>query len=456
MADWRQSRGHLLFLREFLKPLNIDGLPTGFGGIDWELILGEEPKTAIQRFLDTGVLVSASLSEHVDRKFKVTDLEDMLRSRGLSPSRRNKQDLILQLIQTNPDDMKQAVKDLTVVKCSGQGEKIVEHFLTTVGEPPVRDDMLPADRAKKVAEWILEETGAGAIGGATYDALKKLAEANVSSAGLFSELPKSFHNPHEYNAEYILISGGRYRYSVTWRTEFVPDMYFARYPVTHKRYLRFIRYLDNQEPEIGRILPADRFYDLLPKFTSSVKGFADYLGSNRTGWADKFRCRTDEDRRFGGEDQPVVRVSWFSARAYCLWLTELTRAGANSSANQASNIFRLPKETEWEWAASGGKREYPWGDLKPSDRLANYGNTVGATTPVGSYPDGATPEGLMDMAGNAWEWMENWHEKEGRDRSLRGGSWSNPGDWLRCSARGWNDPSNRGVLIGFRVVRSQS
>jgi formylglycine-generating enzyme required for sulfatase activity len=259
-------------------------------------------------------------------------------------------------------------------------------------------------------------------------------------------MPKSFHNPHEYDAEYILIPGGRYKYSVTGRTESVPDMYFAKYPVTNKRYRRFIRYLDKQEPELQNILPAGRFCDL----------FDDYLGSNVAQWAKTLRSGLDEDGRFGGDDQPVVAVSWFAARAYCLWLTELTRAGANSSASQAIGVFRLPKEVEWEWAASGGTRKYPWGDRKPNEELANYGAAVVPTTPVGSYPDGATPEGLMDMAGNAWEWMENRYVEDEDVRSLRGGSWLSNDYVLRCSLRLSNYPDYRFRFIGFRVIRSQS
>jgi formylglycine-generating enzyme required for sulfatase activity len=274
---------------------------------------------------------------------------------------------------------------------------------------------------------------------------------------LFTELPKSFRNPHEYDAEYILIPGGRYKYQGETEKE-VSNIYFAKYPVTNKRYRRFIRYLDKQEQQFQNILPVSRFCDLLLEFASPIKGFADYLGDMPDSWPEKLRFPYDAEMRYNGADQPVVSISWFAARAYCLWLTELTRAGTNSSASQSTGVFRLPKDVEWEWAASSGNREYPWGDQKPSDTLANYGRTVGATTPVGRYPDGATPEGLMDMAGNVWEWMENWHERyEGTYRSLRGNSWEAYGNNLRCteSYLGFYHLS-RSLYVGFRVVRSQS
>ncbi|UCG58792.1 MAG: SAP domain-containing protein [Phycisphaerales bacterium] len=179
MADWLKSRGHQLFLSAFLRPRRVDDLPAS---TDWKLILGEEPQAAIERFLDSGALVPASLSERVSCKFTVRELEDMLRNRGLSPAGRNKQDLVLRLIQTHPEDMKQAAMDLTVLKCSEKGEKIVEHFLTTEGELPIRHDMCPTDKARKVAKWILGAAGTGAVGGATYDALRRTVERNQVQA----------------------------------------------------------------------------------------------------------------------------------------------------------------------------------------------------------------------------------------------------------------------------------
>ncbi|MCU0287973.1 MAG: formylglycine-generating enzyme family protein, partial [Acidobacteria bacterium] len=82
----------------------------------------------------------------------------------------------------------------------------------------------------------------------------------------------------------------------------------------------------------------------------------------------------------------------------------------------------------------------------------NYGENVGATTPVGRYPEGATPEGLMDMAGNAWEWMANWYDKDEECRALRGGSWLDPSVNLRCAARDYDYPWLVWGGSGFRVV----
>ena len=120
------------------------------------------------------------------------------------------------------------------------------------------------------------------------------------------------------------------------------------------------------------------------------------------------------------------------------------------------DLYRLPDETEWEYAAAGKEgRTWPWGSVEPTPKLANYNSNEGATTQVGSYPDGATPEGLYDMAGNVWEWQENrYGYKEYPDaRALRGGSWGGDTGDLRCSSRDLNDPDVwDSYVIGFRVL----
>ncbi|HEX9652224.1 MAG TPA: SUMF1/EgtB/PvdO family nonheme iron enzyme, partial [bacterium] len=155
----------------------------------------------------------------------------------------------------------------------------------------------------------------------------------------------------------------------------------------------------------------------------------------------------------------VVGLSWFAAAAYCHWLTELRRAerkaqGAEDEEPREKLIYRLPTEEEWEWAASGGKRPYPWGDAEPDATRANYGEKVGHTTLVGAYPAGATPAptGLMDMAGNVWEWMDNLYREAEECRALRGGSWFNDPENLQGAARFNWFPDDWNLIIGFRVV----
>jgi formylglycine-generating enzyme required for sulfatase activity len=268
------------------------------------------------------------------------------------------------------------------------------------------------------------------------------------------KLPTSFRNHFELDAEYILIPGGRYQFRL--KIEQVSDIYFAKYPVTNKLYRRFIRYLEGKDRELMEILPMEEFNGRMTEFASGIKDFFEYLGHRTDKWPEKMRSSCDTNKDFNGEDQPVVDVSWFAARAYCYWISLLEAAGEKISYDKAAGLYRLPSEIEWEWAAGGGKREYPWPPEKggPSHKRANYGGYVKTTTPVGRYPDGATPEGLMDMAGNVWEWMENWYDKDEDYRSLRGGSWGSLDLGLRCSERVDYNPVYRSYLFGFRVVRS--
>jgi len=284
----------------------------------------------------------------------------------------------------------------------------------------------------------------------------------------FKTLVKSFHNPLEYNAEYILIRSGTMKYSATKKIERVPNLYFAKYPVTNKQYRRFIRYLLGEETELDHVVPQKVFAEKLLEFTSGDKAYSDYISRDAKTWPEKFKSIYDENRKFNSEDQPVVSVSWYACRAYCFWLSVLEAAqysaNLNTAAQQLAGIFRLPQEVEWECAAGGRRedgppREYPWPAEKgePNDKLANYGGNVGQTTPVTRYPEGATPEGLMDMAGNVWEWQENWYdEKEKTHRAVRGGSWSSGAGDLQGATRGRGYPLDRGGVIGFRVVRAQS
>jgi formylglycine-generating enzyme required for sulfatase activity/energy-coupling factor transporter ATP-binding protein EcfA2 len=275
-----------------------------------------------------------------------------------------------------------------------------------------------------------------------------------------------FRNLFEFNAEYIRIPGGAFKYPVTEKTETVGDLYFAKYPVTNQRYRLFVNYLAGQDARLAEMLPVNWFVKGLLASAAKEQGFKEYLGADPGSWAQKLRSSYDEDKRFKGDDQPVVGVSWFAASAYCLWLSMLEgRAQGAGREAKLTHVYRLPSEVEWVWAAFGDRaggtlREYPWSAEKgePNDKLANYGGNVGATTPVGRYPDGATAEGLMDMAGNVWEWMENryGHKDYPEARSLRGDSWLDNVYLLRRSGRVFYDPDGRVNNVGFRVVCSQS
>jgi len=256
-------------------------------------------------------------------------------------------------------------------------------------------------------------------------------------------------------AEYILIKGGTFVYSRTKKPETVPELYVAKYTVTNRHYRRFTGYLDANEPEFAERVPVETYRKSLQELASGIEGFSEWL-KKEPALVSRFRSFYDDDKRFNKDEQPVVGVSWFAAKAWCLWLSLLEGERAR---------YQLPDEVQWEWAAGGQRdkpdkvlkvRDYPWPEEKgkPDKSRANYNNHEGGTIPVGRYPEGATPEGLYDMAGNVWEWTEDWYDEDKDRRSLRGGDYSDKADALRCSSRLDLNPRNRGYFIGFRVIRS--
>ena len=167
----------------------------------------------------------------------------------------------------------------------------------------------------------------------------------------------------------------------------------------------------------------------------------------------------------GKEDHPVVYVSWHDALAYCRWLAEVT-----------GKPYGLPSEAEWEKGARGSDgRIWPWHNRRDEKRCNSAEGGKGDTTPVGAYPQGASPYGLLDMAGNVWEWTRSlWGEEpgepsfkypydpsDGREdldapdivwRVLRGGSWVSYQGYARCVARAGRYPDFSDYGIGFRLV----
>lgn len=220
---------------------------------------------------------------------------------------------------------------------------------------------------------------------------------------------------------------------------------------------------DNERPLHEVTL--DAFYmDKYEVTNSQYFAFVDATGAERPQFS--------REEAFNQPDHPVVGVPWNSARDYCVW------AG-----------LQLPSEAQWERAASGNDgRAYPWGDEAPTETHGNF-NFASGTTAVGSFPDGVSPFGAHDMAGNVWEWTLDEYEhtfynrspadnpvnlkdsglKDGPDRTLRGGGWFSTASQVRVSVRSSLllmdlryeqnpdiDNSLMQARIGFRCARAVS
>ena len=201
------------------------------------------------------------------------------------------------------------------------------------------------------------------------------------------------------------------------------DYYIDKYEVTNGRYVTFVK-------ETGHRVPQN------PKNPTRNLWQGDTIAESLA-------------------DRPVVNVDWADAEAYCKW------AGK-----------RLPTEAEWEKAAKGNHDwRFPWGNVEPTAKHLNYNqHWIGEKTlmPVGSYEAGKSPYGVYDMAGNVWEWVNDWYDprfyekspnknpkgpETGTKRVVRGAGWQNETPTVRIFTRVDSDPTVRNESTGFRCAR---
>ncbi len=200
----------------------------------------------------------------------------------------------------------------------------------------------------------------------------------------------------------------------------VPEFHIGQYPVTNRQYQAFVQATRRRAPQHWE------------------KGEIPWMKENH----------------------PAVYVSREDAVAFCDWLSQET-----------TQPFRLPTEAEWEKAARGADgRIYPWGDDPPDKDRCNFGENVGDTTTIGRYsPQGDSPYGCADMAGNVWEWCQSLYQpypyeaEDGREsldgdafRVLRGGAFDGDVRLVRCTYRLTLHPRGWSGNVGFRVVVAPS
>lgn len=208
----------------------------------------------------------------------------------------------------------------------------------------------------------------------------------------------------------------------------------------------------NPVAQFGQMVPIKELNIWIDQHEVSKKQFAQFLSSvgNQTEgdlpWFDvtgEGAGLVAQNGRFVPmhdlADHPITHVSWFGAQAYCEW------AGK-----------RLPTETEWAKACQGNDgRMYPWGnDLNqvPANVQGEQDRFV-QTAPVGKFPQGASPVGALDMAGNVWEWTASADSDREGWRTTRGGGWTDAGFVTACVNRTGHSATVQRMDVGFRCVR---
>lgn len=263
------------------------------------------------------------------------------------------------------------------------------------------------------------------------------------------------------------------------------SFYMGKYEITNGQYCNFLNSALSQglisvSSNIVYKAGSGTSYLYCDTYQSSTNSQINWNGST-------FTVRTKSGRSMAND--PMVRVSWYGAVAYCNWRSQ--QEGKQACYNlttwerdTSKKGYHLPTEAQWEYAARGGLsgKRFPWGDTITHNQ-ANYSSSSSYSYDISStrgyhptWNDGVTPYtspvgsfaangfGLHDMAGNVWEWCNDWYgsyssgsqtnptgSTTGTYRVLRGGSWLNIAGGCRVATRGGNDPLIRFNHDGFRL-----
>jgi serine/threonine protein kinase len=255
--------------------------------------------------------------------------------------------------------------------CTGRLPFEGNHFavmMAHVNQPPKPPSELRGDLPAPLEQLILAALSKDPVQRpASCEEFQASLEAALSQVGISTRGPRTAPLPpilKGHGADMALVPAGTFQMGRLRRSVYLDAFYLDVTPVTNQEFLTFV--------EVTGYKPDD-------------EGAARFLNH----FSGKKIPR-------GKENHPVVYVSWTDANAYAAW------AGK-----------RLPTEAEWEKAARGTDgRKYPWGRAEPGPRKAHYGQAHGGTIPVGSLPEGASPYGILDLAGNVWEWCGEYDDPE--------------------------------------------
>ncbi len=261
-----------------------------------------------------------------------------------------------------------------------------------------------------------------------FAALVSLDAAEGLVKPVMEEIPTIITNPLD-DSKMVLVPAGTFLYGSReddkiagsdekpQRTIKLDAFYMDMFPVTNEQFCEFLNKSASDKASLGKWIWLEGEYK-------------------------NERCRISRKGNIyriqkGYEQYPVIYVPWYGAEAYAAW------AGK-----------RLPTEQEWEKAARGTEGGiYPWGDRFDKTLCNSEESGIGGVTPVDQFPDGRSPYGCHDMAGNIWEWTNSWYDKDKDDKILRGGSFFLGSYGCRCAARFYDHPYFGVRYVGFRCAR---